>query len=299
MNIDGRIFAIVSAYDRMTLQLPTLAVNIAGFGEAPLQQISTRTPLRDGGIFLAVQTQPREVVFTLHMRATTRAEMWELRRRLSNLMNPLFGAFTVKIYGDDHSQYELRQCHFQDGFAGGIGLSWPLLKQDMTVTVLSYDPMLYQLPSLEQTSTAPTLTQELVFPADFPIAFFTGYGINQVVPVVTTGNWYTYPTIVFTGPVADPYVENLTIGGKIGLNYTIPNGITVTVTTEPENCTVVDSLGNNLFGYLTEDSDISTFKIAPEVLCDVDHNDIALVGQDVTLGVSGMALYWSNRWVTL
>jgi hypothetical protein len=283
----------------MTLQMPVLAVGIEGFGEAPLQQISTRVPLRDGGIFLAVQTQPREVVFTLHMRATTRAEMWELRRRLSNLMNPLFGAFTVRIYGDDHTQYELRQCHFQDGFAGGIGLSWPLLKQEITVTVLSYDPMLYQLPMLAYASTVPVLLEGLIFPATFPIFFYVTPGINEIVPVVTTGNWYTYPTIVFTGPLQDPYVQNLTVPGKIGLYYTIPVGVTVTVTTEPENCTVVDSLGNNLFGELTEDSDISTFKIAPEVLCDVGHNDIQLVGGAGTVGVSSIVLYWSNRWVTL
>jgi hypothetical protein len=283
----------------MTLQMPVLAVNIAGFGEVPLQQISTRTPLRDGGIFLAVQTAPREVVFTLHMRSTTRAEMWELRRRLSNLLNPLFGAFTVKIYGDDHTQYELRQCHFQDGFSGGIGLSYPVLKQDMTVTVLSYDPMLYQLPSLEHESTVPTLIEALVFPASFPIVFDVAHVINEIVEVVTMGNWYTYPKIVFTGPLENPYVQNLTIGGKVGLDYTIPNGVTVTATTEPENCTVIDSLGNNLFGYLTEDSDISTFKIAPAVLCDVDHNDIQLAGGAGAVGVSSIVLYWSNRWVTL
>lgn len=294
------VFSIHSAYnDKMYLQMPVLAVEATGFMETVLDQISTRTPLRDGGKFLGVRLQPREVVFTLHMRTTSRSDMWLLRRELANLMNPLLGAFTIRAYNDDGVHYELRQCHFQDGFAGGIGLSYPLLQQQISLTVLSYDPMFYQLPNLAHVSALPAVITELVFPAAFPIMFDVSSLINEIIEVTVGGNWYTYPTIVFTGPLTYPYVENLTVGEKIGLNYTIPNGVTVTVTTEPENCTVIDSLGNNLFSSLTADSDITTFRLSPEVLCGAAHNYVQVVGVEGALGASSIVLYWANRWVTL
>jgi hypothetical protein len=104
----------------------------------------------------------------------------------------------------------------------------------------------------------------------FPITFTPGVSITfggGLIDVSTNldyiGTWASLPTIVITGPINNPRIDNVTTGEKIELSTIIGLGRTVTIDLAFGQKTITDDLGNNLLGSLTTDSDLGTWHIAP------------------------------------
>ena len=88
--------------------------------------------------------------------------------------------------------------------------------------------------------------------------------INETFALTYCGTWQgDVLTIVFTGPMTAPTLTNLTTGKQIQFNRIIVAGEQVTFTVTPNVVTVVNNFGENLKGYVSNISDLTTFELIP------------------------------------
>src|SRR5690606_18354647 len=150
--------------------------------------------------------------------------------------------------------------------------------------------------------------QVLVFGSISP----SGYSIPMLVPwiqgftgaigadetVSYAGQWRTSPTIVVTGPITDPRIENQTTGEVLDLTgITIASGDYYTIATGYGRQSVTDSAGANKIAELSANSDLATFHLAAHPEATNGKNDIMVNGTDADTGTQ-ITLRWHNRYLS-
>ncbi len=84
--------------------------------------------------------------------------------------------------------------------------------------------------------------------------------------ITNSGSWDEYPIIIIPGSVASPIVVNTSTGETLDFTgATIPADMSYTIDTRYGYKTVTDSDGVNQIAKLSDDSDLSTFHLAPGV----------------------------------
>lgn len=91
--------------ERITLgnTRPYILSHIDGTGGAVTEIKSTRSPYQDGSTVVGVQLADRLITLTGAVMASTREEMYELRRNLSRILNPKLGEGKLIYTNDAHS----------------------------------------------------------------------------------------------------------------------------------------------------------------------------------------------------
>lgn len=90
-------------------------------------------------------------------------------------------------------------------------------------------------------------------------------GIITVFNIEYNGTWDgDQLDIYLAGPMSNIAIENTTTGKTIFLDYTIPDGNSVTISIRPEYVTVIDNNGNNLIGSINSLSDLVDFVLESE-----------------------------------
>ena len=116
-----------------------------------------------------------------------------------------------------------------------------------TLAFVALDPRAYA-DALESALVAVTgvTTGGLVFPATFPATF--GASSDGQVMVTNAGNFSTTPTMVVTGPIANPRIDNLTDGTFIQVNIALAAGEPLTIDTANERVLLGGASRLNLLG---------------------------------------------------
>lgn len=292
----GETFRIVTACDGKTwLTWPTALTEISGLAMPRLEHRTSRSPFQHGETLLGTVLRPRMVQIVMHLRGCDRPQMWALRTQMLELMNPLLGVFKFQILFDDGNIFELRNVVFDAGFTAGTIRQIQPETQGLAFRLIAYDPVWYSpLEGVEASSAE--LEPWLVFPMAFSIMFDVADALSEIVNAINSGNWISHPSIIFSGPMEGPIVENLTTGEKLELNYAIAVGEVVTIDTTPGVKTVTNNSGDNLLGYLSSDSDLGTFHLDPSPLAPLGVNRIYFSG--INLGGVGQArIEWYNRYL--
>jgi hypothetical protein len=81
------------------------------------------------------------------------------------------------------------------------------------------DPRVYASPTLSTNIPLPTLGTGYTYPLTFPHTY--GGGSAGVATVVNAGNVEMRPVFVFTGPILDPVVYNLSLPGNPQIGFTV------------------------------------------------------------------------------
>jgi len=126
-----------------------------------------------------------------------------------------------------------------------------------------------------------------------------GLGASAVVGSATIdvqGNWPTYPTFTFYGPMVDPRVENETTGKRIELDYNLAANEVVTITTLFPHKQIVSSVNGDIYYSLTEDSDLASFAMLPSSLQDGESTIISVAGGS-TSDESYIRMDWHDRYL--
>ena len=292
----GETFRIVTACDDKTwFTWHTALTEISGLAMPRLEHRTSRSPFQHGETLLGTVLRPRMVQIVMHLRGCDRPQMWALRTQMLELMNPLLGVFKFQILFDDGNIFELRNVAFDAGFTAGTVRQVQPETQSLAFRLIAYDPVWYSpLESVEASSAE--LEPWLVLPAAFPIMFGVVNVLSETVVVINDGNWISHPTVVFTGPIESPRVENITTDELLRLDYVVAAGEVVTIDTTPGVKTATNNLGDNLLGYLSSDSDLGTFHLDPSPLTPSGINEIYFFG--INLGVAGQArIEWFNRYL--
>lgn len=270
-----------------------------GTGLPEIDYITERGPAQHGATVTDFFLLPRVVQLLVRQQACNRDGYWANRAALLNGLRPnrqltpggvqpgvlrlRRGDGTVRcldVFLTAGPKFEPRSLGQWDEFG---------FQEVLRFT--AFNPVLYD-PTSRQYVFA-QVEEQLVFPVTFPIVFG---GINAVGALTYAGTWLEYPTITITGPIEQPVISNLTTGEEIALDYDVPAGVVVTITLTYGNKTVRDSLGNNLIGVVTPESELATWHLAPDPEAPDGVNTISVSGTGTNLN-SAIALDWRARYI--
>lgn len=291
------IFRITSAYDEhLHLEMPIALIEIQGLAMPNMTRRTTKAPFQHGETFQSFVLEPRILQLILHLRGCSREELWEHRQVLQSIINPLLGECQFQIGLRDGTIYRLEQVLYDGRFDATVGPRNEPTVQAVAVRMVAHDPVWYGATSRSITLT-PDLIGELVFPIVFPIVFVWEETLEDSEIAAADGTWNSYPTIELYGPMSDPWIHNAATGEKLEMDYDVAVGELVTIDLTPGHKQVYNNLGeDDLVKYLTDDSDLATFHLAPHPIATNGNNEIQARAHLCT-GDTQIVLSWYDRYI--
>lgn len=277
-----------------------LTIQQDGTGMPPIEYLTQRGPYQDGETLINVHLRPRIIEILLRFDACNRDDYWRNRLDILTHISPRRQALNTLVTGSlrqvtSTAEFRDIDCLVQEGPSfrphdRGVWDEWAFTD---IVRFIAFNPLYYN-PAQQSLAYGP-LTGQLVFPITFPISFTS----NQVQSNVTyLGNWPEFPIIEITGPITRPVITNITTGEVIDLNMEILTGETVTIDLTYGQKTVTRNDGTNLIGFVTSDSDLTSFHLEPHPGAT---NGVNLI--DITSNGGGggttIVMRWYNRYLGL
>lgn len=275
--------------------------SIAGEGYPPIEFVTTRGAMQHGQTVRGYWLQPRVLAVNVRWMGCSRDEYWALRAELLNMIRPNrqsltdpVRSFTLRRRLSDNSERQI-DGFFTEGpqFVESLD-RWQGWAFDEQLQFTCYDPVWYD-PELQTATLVPTYTSGIVFPITFPITFGTNV-VNQSLAVSYLGTWQSYPTLVVTGPATGVQLVHNEIGNKLQLDYTIANGEEVTFDLAYGEKTIENNSGENLIGYLTDDSDLANFRLEPDPTITNGANTINMACTDANASTR-LTVQWYVRYI--
>lgn len=282
----------------LSLDVPgAMLVQISGLGIPPARHQTIRAPYQYGASYLGMLYDPRIVQVGILQDGCSREELWDYRQyvieRLSSLVSPL--RFRVVFYESGEVR-ELRNVAYGGGYELQTADQRGPTQQTGAFRLIAYDPFWWAYP---EQSIGPSLSvvTGLVFPFRFPFVFGDTW-IDAAEVATVGGTWRAYPTIVITGPIRNPLIQNVSNGLKLEMAYKLVDGEVVTISTEFGNKTITNGDGDNLIGYLTSDSDLALFRLDPHPVATNGQNTLGFYGYECS-AASAFTVSWYNRYLGL
>lgn len=274
-----------------------------GLGMPPIEYITERGPFQHGETVRAYFLRPRIISLRVRNNFCSRTEFWRGRASLLDVLRPNRGVNgTLRRILSDGTVRDIT-CIIQDGpnFNPRRTDAWDEWAFDEMLRFVCFNPVWYN-PTLQTTTWIQAICGEfpydfpislvcpgLIFPITFPIVFDV-FGGEDIITVDYLGNWEEYPSFVITGPFQSIKITNLTTNEVIQLLYTINEGQSVNIDLSYGIKTIALNDGTNLLAYLTPESDLATFHLAP------GGNQIELVGYGSGTNSSVVMNYY-NRFI--
>jgi len=270
ITADGITFDLNDAWDRWLF-------SISGEGMPPIRWITDSGPFQDGDTVRDYRLRPRVLQYQMRWGPScSRQEYWENRRLMLEMVRPnrsttgeRFGQVrlvkTLPI-GTDGPQKLYLNAVVESGpaFKPRDVARWDEWALNETIRFIANDPI-WTADEGKSESAIFEQAYELVFPITFDAdnIIFSGDNLEEDLNCITLGTYTVYPTIILTGPMTNPTIENLTTGESISLAYVLPAGRVITIDLAYGQKTVIDDLGTNLIGTVTPDSELADFHLAP------------------------------------
>ena len=252
-------------------------LSFTGMGMPGITYITQSGPGQPGETILDFVLEPRYIQY-VHARAgaCNRQEYWENRQNLGSLLNPARQAATATNFQLGRLRVVLPNgdmrdidAVIQDGplFTARDSKTWNEWTFIETLRFRCPDPTWYD-PIVEDVTWGIELYEGLIFynAVDYPnhLTFpdnmlFGADSVYAATDVTYVGTWFGYPTIVITGPMAAPNIQNATLSQKIALDYSVAAGEVVTINTTYGRKSITNNFGDNLMGTLTDDSSLKFF----------------------------------------
>lgn len=284
---------------RYNLHAPPSSVVLQqeGFGAPPIEYVTDRAPFQHGDTVRSFHLASRPVQLVILQNFCSRADYWDGRARLLDTLRPnritdFNNPGKLRYY---LANGETRQLDVMPEAGPGFAPAqqgWRAWSFTETLRFTAHDPAWYDPTQQNVVFTAEaTAADQLVFPATFPITF---YSFGGSAAIQYEGTWVEYPTLVLTGPIQSPLITNSATGDSIQLGYNISTGETVTITLRGVK-SIVNQAGTNLLNYLTSDSDLTTFGLYPDPVATNGVNTISVSGSG-TDNNSTVTIRYYNRY---
>ena len=265
-----------------------------GMGMPPAQRIDRRGPAQHGVLDDGFRLEPRQCGLYLEVPAVSRSELYTNRKALLGIFKP-WGSYISLRYDLDNGDVRQLDCHFASDFSLASG-DRTGFHQRVAVRLRAPDPSFYD-PSQKSRTFYVVGADGLSFPIGFPIPF-SGSIITGGEDLEYVGSWQTYPTIILTGPLQNPRIENVTTGDRLELEYNLIADEVVTIVLTPGAKTITnnDTPPTNLIGTLSDDSDLGTFHLAAHPDATGGINVLTVDAGGATVA-SKIELEWYNRYI--
>jgi len=262
-----------------------------GTGMLPMHRLSERGPLQHGSTDVGYYYDPRIIMLTLQIHGATAAAVDVKRQALMNVFAPQSAPLLLK-YTLSGGEVRYIECHYTDGLSlphASTGLHFRT-----PVTLLCPEPTFYDPDALNAQFSIGAGTDTWVVP--FEVPFTVGASsIDSNLAVDYDGSAPAYPIIRITGPAQNAVLTNETLGLKIDFTgTTIDAADYYEIDLRYGRKTVVDSAGANQLGDLTTDSDISTWRIAPDPDAPLGLNSLNFTCIAATLSTKCDVVYYER-----
>lgn len=218
---------------------------LADGGVAPVLHRQIETPLRDGATYVDSRLRPRRVGLTLSLQGTSVDSAFDLRRQVTQALNPRRGQGLISFAPYDNV-YEITAMPSSLPFSS----RFPQFVRG-TAEFLCTDPLWRKLARAESLASVPQGGWSITWSIPWTI---TESAVTQA--VTNEGDVDAYPTIVVTAGsngCTGPYVENITTGELFRLQGLVLAANEV-VTINMDARTAVKADGTNVIGYRTDAS---------------------------------------------
>jgi len=283
-------------------------ISETGFGMPPISYITQRSPIQHGETAIDFRLNPRVIQLVHRRNGCSREEYWANRSALLNVIRPNRANYYGRSYPPLLQHGKLRKI-FKDGsmrdldvvieqgpeFVARDPSRWDEWAFTETLRFIAHDPILYDPVEKSQVWTL-ALDSELEFEITFPIRF-GDQAVNTNTDITYLGSWLSYPRFVIQGPTTGFYIENTTTEEVLRYTRRIVNGETVTVGLDFGNKSIVSSVSGSVIRYLTDDSDLATFHIAPDPEAPSGVNTFNIILPDPVFGTTAITMYWYDRYI--
>lgn len=286
----------------LTGRAPFDLLSVNGIGTATIRRLTGRAPNQDGDTDLGFRLDPRVVNLVLFANAASLAAADAYRSQLYDYLKPFAGAINLRCVRDDGA---IRQI---DCYPLGT-VDAPISDQDriwaaqkIAVQLRAAEPIWYdpQIKYWAAVGGAATGTSGFTIPMDVPWVQTANTSIDVTVSLPYAGSWASYPIITFLGPLTSVSLENATTGQVLDLpNLSLSAGEYVTIDLRYGHKTVVNQLGDNLIGQLSDWSDLADWHLAPAPDASGGINVLNLVVNADATDATGVQMSYYDRYIGL
>lgn len=274
-------------------------LSIDGFGLPPWEMSTSKGPFQHGESPESVRLQTRTVGVTLRHQGLNRTEYWGTRGTLLDYMRmnrasvnaPVPGVLRWISYRNGVKTIRDLDVFLTDGLLYKAPTGWDHFAVQEDLTFTAFNPVVYD--PTAQVNTITSFVYGLILPITFPIVL----GLALATANITyLGTWSEYPIITITGPAVGFFIQNVSTGILIGLNYTISTGETVTIDLRYDRKTITNNLGDDLIGYVSSNSEVGNFSLEPNPLITNGINEI-LLGVDGPTSDTSVVITHYRRYI--
>jgi hypothetical protein len=281
-----------------------------GLGMPPIEYITQQGPYQHGETVLDYRLGKRTIQMLVRQNSCSRDEFWINRTALLNAIRPnrnLIHKMNTGVLRKKFPDGSMRDIYVfieQGPIFNARNLDrWDEFGYAETLRFVAHDPVFFD-PDIDRLSWSllydPALSSFWILPFTFSFTLSEeSYSDSKY--VIYPGSWLSYPKIIITGPMTGFKITNVTTGEFIELNYAIMSGETIYIDLPYGNKSVVNDLGINLMGSITEESSITTFHIAPDPEAPLPastggRNDFTISGSGTTI-TSTVTLEYYVRYI--
>ncbi len=297
---DGEVYKFNNNIDQFVLP-----PSFSGYGLPQITYRTQRGPFQDGVTPLGFVLNPRIVLLVHRRNGRDRDDFWNNRSDLLDKIRPnrqtinSFQTGTLRKILPNGSRRDLNVfINSVLEISTSSRNRWDEWSFQVPVQFIAHDPLFFNPTEASITASLSSGT-ELTFSITFDnsgIVFGTD-ALNFSSTINYIGTYKTFPTIVITGPIDNPLIQNITTQEKIELNKNLSLGEVVTITLGTGNKTVTDAVGNNLIGSLSTDSDLVSFHIAPDPEAEDGMNIINVGGANAQAGVTSVVISYNDKYI--
>lgn len=274
------------------LRAPRLVLNsVGGLGMPPIRRMVHLQAQQDGQTYIDTRLEARVVTFGLDLYAPCEQNLWDMRDDLIRLMGEFANGFVLRVNLLPHGIRRYLDLRYMGGLEMVHDLHVSQQLQNVAFQGIADDPIFYDPTPVVLSYVLGDMAGSF-FPITFPHAFGTDE-IGTISPVVYGGSWKSFPVIRIVGPATNIVIENATTAETIDLGAnTVDSGESVTIDCTPGQKTVTHSVDGNVMSWLTSDSDLATFHIAPHPEASGGVNNISVTLDDAEASTSIIITYY-------
>lgn len=249
---DGLLYPLTHIWDQgpgyFTMDGPS------AWGAAPIELVTDPYP-RGGEKVRYIRTNPRRIQWPLYVGGDSHLEFVANYRTIMKAFTKTTARRAtgiLEITRPDNSKRRIN-AFYEQGFEGEAGENWLWAKP--TIQLFCPDAYFFDAtpkvwssaitPDPDSGTTRNFFTPFITIDKEGSLADDTEVSVP---PINNPGDVDAYPTWTIVGPMNGLEATNVTSGLRFKLEYMIPAGVTVTITTDP--ATVRDSTGLTLSKYI-------------------------------------------------
>lgn len=250
----------------ITDRAPFDLISASGIGVAPIRRLASRSPSQDGDTDLGYRLDPRMINLALIFNAGTRAGADAARALLYEYVKPASYPLQLRCTRDDGAirQLDVYPVGTIDAAINDQDRIWG--SQRLAIQLKASEPIWYnpQIQYWAAVGGAATGASGFAIPMAVPWVQVANTAIDAGVNLTYAGSWASYPIVTIYGPCTGASLENVTTGQLLYLpTVSLTAGQYITIDLRYGHKTVLDQLGDNRIGELSDGSDLADFRLAP------------------------------------